>query len=211
MAKRTSGSPPARTKGAPTSGRRARAQAARAAQRRKRATRWGIGAAGVAIVVGVALAVSASGGGSTITTPTAWVLPKLEGPGDVSLASLRGKPVVANFFASWCSECRFELPSFAKAASDLRGKVTFVEVDSLETGNGTAMSDQYGLAGAGAILAKDVGGANGSGLHDALGGGNNMPVSAFYDAQGHLLTTHVGAYTASALAAELHQLYRLRA
>ena len=87
--------------------------------------------------------------------------------------------------------------------------MAFVEVDSLETGNGIAMADQFGLGRAGAIVAKDVGGAQSSGLHDALGGGNNMPVTAFYDNTGHLLTTHVGAYTATALSDQLRQLYHL--
>ena len=197
-------------KGRPTYGKAARAEAARAARRRGRIIKIALSAGGLAIVGGVAAAVAAnSGGGGGSTTPTAWALPRLAGSGGVSLASLRGKPVVANFFASWCTQCQFELPSFATAARDLRGRVNFVEIDSLETGAGTGMADQYGLARAGATVLKDVGGANSSGLHDALGGGNNMPLTAFYDAQGHSLTTHVGAYTASALSDELHQLYGL--
>jgi peroxiredoxin len=34
----------------------------------------------------------------------------------VSLAALRGRPVVLNFFATWCVPCRYELPAFQAMA-----------------------------------------------------------------------------------------------
>lgn len=40
----------------------------------------------------------------------AFRLRQLDGRGDVSLASLRGRPVVLNFWASWCVTCKGEAP-----------------------------------------------------------------------------------------------------
>ena len=42
-------------------------------------------------------------------------LPLLGGSGTRSLASYRGKPVVLNFWASWCDPCRLEAPLLEQA------------------------------------------------------------------------------------------------
>jgi thiol-disulfide isomerase/thioredoxin len=48
------------------------------------------------------------------TTTEGWVLPRLGAPGKVSLAAFKGRPVIVNFFASWCTVCASELPVFTK-------------------------------------------------------------------------------------------------
>jgi signal transduction histidine kinase/thiol-disulfide isomerase/thioredoxin len=53
--------------------------------------------------------------------------------GTVSLAQYQGKPLIVNFFASWCAPCQQETPliaSFYKASS---GHVTIVGVDGNDT------------------------------------------------------------------------------
>jgi cytochrome c biogenesis protein CcmG/thiol:disulfide interchange protein DsbE len=61
----------------------------------------------------------------------AFSLPRLEGGGDVSLASLRGKTVVLNFFASWCHPCKREAPDLESVWRRYRSSgVVVLGVDS---------------------------------------------------------------------------------
>ena len=84
-----------------------------------------------------------------------------------------------------------------------------VEVNALGTGNGQAFAQRYHLGSSMPAVLRDVGGSQGDGLYQALGGTGSMPMTAFYSSSGKLLTTHVGGFTASTLSSELHQLYGL--
>jgi cytochrome c biogenesis protein CcmG/thiol:disulfide interchange protein DsbE len=185
-----------------------RAAAARqAAARRLRAA-----VIGAAVLILAVVGVLAFRGGSSptagvVTNPAAFSLPPLNGEGLVRLADYRGRPVVVNFFASWCTQCQAELPGFRQEAVALKGKVTFIGVDSLETGDKNFLPGLFRLAGAFAALASDVG-PNGNDLHAALGGGNTMPMTAFYDADGSLLDVERGALVpVSILQAQIARLY----
>ena len=46
----------------------------------------------------------------------------------VSLEALRGKPVVLNFFASWCGPCIREMPALQAMAERYKGRVHFVGI-----------------------------------------------------------------------------------
>ena len=180
------------------------------ARHRARRLQAAIAAAVLAVAAGV-VALAAHGGsshsvpGSASTSTTGWDLPPLSGNGnDIRLSDFRGEPTVVNFFASWCTACRGELPGFSRISKELRGKVHFVGVNSLETGDGVSMARDYGIDWW--PLARDVDGQQDSGLHDALGG-QGMPMTAFYDAKGNLLTAVLGSLPEQALRDELEKLY----
>jgi len=60
--------------------------------------------------------------------------------GSEPLSALRGKPIVINFWASWCPPCTDELPYFARLAQTYGDRVLVVTVDWNED---PAVADGY--------------------------------------------------------------------
>jgi len=91
--------------------------------------------AAVALVAGLlALLVWKVVHGSGATAqPQNFTLQRLDKPGKLELASLRGKVVVLNFMASWCGPCGQEAPAIEKVWKAYKSKgVVIVGVDTAD-------------------------------------------------------------------------------
>jgi cytochrome c biogenesis protein CcmG, thiol:disulfide interchange protein DsbE len=84
--------------------------------------------------------------GGSPAAPT-FTLERLDGKGDLDLASLRGKAVVLNFWASWCVPCKEEAPEIEKLWRQFRSRgVVVVGVDSKDaTEDARSFMRRYGI------------------------------------------------------------------
>ncbi|MEA2447337.1 MAG: cytochrome c biosis protein CcmG, thiol:disulfide interchange protein DsbE [Actinomycetota bacterium] len=70
----------------------------------------------------------------------------LDGSGSLALVDLRGKPVMLNFWASWCAPCKDEAPMLQRASEKYGDEIAFVGVDIRDAkSDALAFVDGYGL------------------------------------------------------------------
>ncbi|HUZ81726.1 MAG TPA: TlpA disulfide reductase family protein [Gaiellaceae bacterium] len=112
-------------------------------------------------------------------------LPRLNGQGNLSLASLRGKVVVINFWQSDCLPCKQEAKTLDATARAWRSKgVVFLGVDALDfTGPARAYLKHYGVS---YVNVRDATGGTYPGW-----GVTGTPETFFVDRRGNVVPPHI--------------------
>lgn len=84
--------------------------------------------------------------GEKVPAP-AFTLPALDGSGEISLASFRGKAVAINFWASWCLPCKREAPLLEAAWRKYRSRgFVMLGIDSEDfRGDARKFVARYGI------------------------------------------------------------------
>jgi thiol-disulfide isomerase/thioredoxin len=119
-------------------------------------------------------------------------LPRLEGDGAIEYAAYDDRPLVINFFASWCPNCVAEMPEFERVHDLLGNRVAFL---------GVSQSD---ARAASIDLARETGITYDAAI-DERGeffraiGGQGMPTTIFVQPGGEIGEIWVGALDADKL------------
>lgn len=95
-----------------------------------------IGGVFAAAIVVVSLLSTGSSGGSAQADPVApaFTLAALDAPGQhIALSQYQGKPLILNFWASWCPPCQQETPLLARWYKAQHGRVNLVGLDENDT------------------------------------------------------------------------------
>ncbi len=129
-----------------------------------------------------------SGGPAAVGRPAPdFVTPTLDGQ-SIRLSQFRGKPVLVNFWATWCTACRAEMPAIERVWERHRAQgFQVVEVDYQELNQGAMRS-----------FLRDVGVHFGSALDPdgkiaaAYGVTIGLPDSIFIDRHGIIRVIHLG-------------------
>jgi cytochrome c biogenesis protein CcmG/thiol:disulfide interchange protein DsbE len=146
----------------------------------------------VALVVGLIAfeVISAGPNGKARPAPP---LPStvLQAPG-ATLASLRGKPALINFWASWCDPCRKEAPELERFNRSLHGAAGLVGVDYTdESGAAKEFIRRYGWTFP--VLADP------DGIYGARYRFSGLPTTIVLDSRGRIVETLRGPQTAADL------------
>jgi thiol-disulfide isomerase/thioredoxin len=142
---------------------------------------------------------------SSTTAPTDTTEPLLLAPdfvvydengNEVHLYDYIGKPIVLNFWASWCGPCKMEMPDFNERYLQLGDEIHFLMINMTDGARET-------ISIASAFIAEQ--GYQFPVFYDTTGsaamtyGAYSLPTTFFIDAQGHAIAQAVGAIDADTL------------
>lgn len=120
----------------------------------------------------------------------------------VNLTEFRGQPIVLNLWATWCPPCRREMPVLEQAQADYPG-VVFILVNQGEGGSTVtsfleteSLQFEHILLDPFSSVMREV-------------GSQGLPTTLFFDAEGHLVDSHLGELTMPSLRSTLMRHFEL--
>ena len=121
----------------------------------------------------------------------------------VRLSEKFGKPIVINFWATWCPPCKQELPDFDKLCKEYGDRIVFMMVNLADGYRDTVDGTKRFVSGKGYTFpvyfdTKD----NAASAYNV----SSIPQTTFIDAKGNIYTTRIGAMNEATLRIYLNAL-----
>ena len=119
---------------------------------------------------------------------------------NVSLADFKGKPVVVNFWASWCPPCKEEMPFFNEVYKEVGSEVEFMMVDLVDGSRETQAKAKAFIKDNNYSFPVYFDTDKSASIAYSI---YSIPTTIFIDKTGKIVQTHTGALTKSGLLAEI--------
>ena len=123
----------------------------------------------------------------------------------VHLSDFLGKPVVLNFWASWCGPCQMEMPDFDAKCKELEGEVVFMMINATDGGRETVDTAKEFLENSGytfpAYFDTEYSAIYAYGV-------TAYPTTFFIDAEGYLAAYGSGAMSGETLQIGIDYIYK---
>ena len=119
---------------------------------------------------------------------------------EVTLASFFGKPIILNFWASWCGPCKMEMPELQEFYDEYGEDIHFLLVsvdDSVDTAKAFIEKEGYTFP-----VFFDT-----TSMGAYTYGASSIPLTFFIDAEGNLTAYYMGAMSADILQQGVDMIY----
>ena len=147
---------------------------------------------------------SSESANSQLTQAPDFTVYDLEGNA-VNLSDFFGKPMIVNFWASWCGPCKMEMPDFNEAYQIYGEDITFLMVNMTDGSRETVDIASSFIEESGYVFPVYFDTDYSAAITYSV---SSLPTTYFIDAQGNLIAQARGAIDAATLQQGIEMIYR---
>ena len=121
---------------------------------------------------------------------------------DVRLSQFRGKPLLVNFWATWCGPCQLEAPELVELSEEFKGRVNIIGVSTDDTPQQIREYARVNKIGYPLLVGRDR-----EDVATAFGLGDGIPMTVFIKADGTIVSRLNGINTKEWFRARIESLF----